>query len=85
MAVKAIQAFYVYIETSKPKPGFSRRVVLSILIVPKLQHSKTSKIKSIDFVVVAEYSELRQYTNFVFGKKLLTRFPDKIKLEIAVP
>lgn len=56
-----------------------KQVALSILIVPK--PTIKNIIKSVIVLLQVPFSELEQYTNFIFDEKeLLTRFPAKIKI-----
>jgi hypothetical protein len=56
-----------------------KQVALSILIVPK--PTLKNIIKSVMLLSQVPFSELEQYTNFIFDEKeLLTRFPAKIKI-----
>jgi hypothetical protein len=58
---------------------FFKQVVLSILIVPK--PTLKNIIKSVVLLTQVPFSELEQYTAFIFDEKeLLTRFPSKIKI-----
>lgn len=56
-----------------------KQVVLSLLIVPK--PTVKNIIKSVILLLQVPFSELEQYTDFIFDEKeLLTRFPAKIKI-----
>lgn len=77
--IKAIGRFMFTSRNEQTETKLFKKVVLSILIVPKPTFKNI--IKSVILLLQVPFSELEQYTNFVFDKKeLLTRFPDKIKI-----
>jgi hypothetical protein len=77
--IKAIGRFMFTSRNEQTETRLFKKVVLSILIVPKPTFKNI--IKSVILLLQVPFSELEQYTNFVFDKKeLLTRFPDKIKI-----
>lgn len=77
--IKAIGRFMFTSRNEQTETKLFKKVVLSILIVPK--PTLKNIVKSVILLLQVPFSELEQYTNFVFDKKeLLTRFPDKIKI-----
>jgi hypothetical protein len=56
-----------------------KQVALSLLIIPK--PTIKNVLKSVILLLQVPFSELEQYTNFIFDEKeLLTRFPSQIKI-----
>lgn len=77
--VKAIGRFMFTARNEQTETKFFKQVVLSILIVPKPTFKNI--IKSVVLLSQVPFSELEQYTAFVFDQKeLLTRFPNQIKI-----
>jgi hypothetical protein len=77
--IKAIGRFMFTSRNEQTETKLFKKVVLSILIVPKPTFKNI--IKSVVLLLQVPFSELEQYTNFVFDQKeLLTRFPNKIKI-----
>lgn len=77
--IRAIGRFMFTSRNEQTETKLFKQVVLSILIVPKPTFKNI--IKSVVLLSKVPFSELEQYTNFVFDQKeLLTRFPDKIKI-----
>lgn len=77
--IKAIGRFMFTSGNEQTETKLFKKVVLSILIVPK--PTIKNIVKSVILLSNVTFSELEQYTNFVFDpKELLTRFPDQIKI-----
>ena len=77
--IKAIGRFMFTSRNEQTETKLFKQVVLSILIVPK--PTIKNIVKSVILLSRVPFSELEQYTNFVFDQKeLLTRFPNKIKI-----
>jgi len=77
--LKAIGRFMFNTRNEQVETKRFKQIVLSILIVPK--PTLTNIVKSVVLLSNVTFSELEQYTNFVFDQKeLLTRFPNRIKI-----
>jgi hypothetical protein len=77
--IKAIGRFMFNSRNEQTETKLFKKVVLSILIVPK--PNLTNIVKSVILLLQVPFSELEQYTAFVFDQKeLLTRFPNQIKI-----
>ncbi|MEN9907135.1 MAG: hypothetical protein RLZZ540_276 [Bacteroidota bacterium] len=77
--VNAIGKFMFNARNEQVETKFFKRVILSVLLVPKFTFRNI--IKSVIVLSNVPFSELEQYTAFVFDEKeLLTRFPAKIKI-----
>lgn len=77
--IKAIGRFMFTSRNEQTETKLFKKVVLSVLIVPK--PNLTNIVKSVILLLQVPFSELEQYTNFVFDKKeLLTRFPNQLKI-----
>lgn len=77
--IRAIGRFMFNTRNEQVETKLFKQIVLSILIVPKPTFRNI--IKSVVLLSKVPFSELEQYTNFVFDQKeLLTRFPNRIKI-----
>lgn len=77
--VRAIGRFMFSSGGEQRDNEFFKKTMLSILIVPR--PTVRNIIKSVVLLSQVPFSELEQYTDFVFDKKeLMTRFPDRIKV-----
>lgn len=77
--LKMIGRFMFNNRNEQVETRFFKQVALSILIVPK--PTIKNIIKSVILLTQVPFSELDQYTAFIFDEKeLLTRFPSKIKI-----
>lgn len=77
--IRAIGRYMFTSRNEQTETKFFKQVVLSILIVPKPTFKNI--IKSVVLLSQVPFSELEQYTAFVFDQKeLLTRFPNQIKI-----
>lgn len=77
--VKTIGKFMFNSRNEQVETKFFKQIILSVLLVPKF--SFKNMIKSVVILTQVPFSELEQYTIFVFDEKeLLTRFPAKIKV-----
>jgi hypothetical protein len=77
--IRSIGRFMFTSRNDQTDNKFFKQVMLSILIVPK--PTVLNILKSVVLLSQVPYSELEQYTDFIFDQKeLLTRFPDRIKI-----
>lgn len=77
--IRAIGRFMFNTRNEQVETKLFKRIVLSILIVPKPTFKNV--VKSVILLSNVTFSELEQYTDFVFDQKeLLTRFPNRIKI-----
>lgn len=77
--IRAIGRFMFNTRNEQVETKLFKRIVLSILIVPKPTFRNI--VKSVVLLSNVTFSELEQYTDFVFDQKeLLTRFPNRIKI-----
>lgn len=77
--VRAIGRFMFNSRNEQTETKLFKRVVLSVLIVPK--PTLKNIIKSVILLSQVPFLELERYTDFVFDQnEILTRFPNKIKI-----
>lgn len=77
--IRAIGRFMFNTRNEQVETKRFKQIVLSILIVPKPTFRNV--VKSVVLLSNVTFSELEQYTDFVFDpKELLTRFPNRIKI-----
>lgn len=77
--IRTIGKFMFNSRNEQVETKLFKRIILSVLLVPKFTFINV--IKSVVILSQVPFSELEQYTAFVFDEnELLTRFPLKIKI-----